>query len=148
MVKKTRQVSFALFRPVPLFAIRPPSHDTGARQYDELIKCADAAEHFRKEMLRIYSVVEEHLSGKYRAGVSRDYLAGNGRGKYSIADMGIWPRAQAYRSLGFADEDMGANFPCLVSWIEKVARREAVMRGIDGAKYDSEDNPSLVLRTS
>jgi hypothetical protein len=41
-----------------------------------------AIERFKNETLRVYGVFEIHLSGKY-TGESREYLAGNGKGKYS-----------------------------------------------------------------
>lgn len=33
--------------------------------------------------------MEIRLSGKY-TGEPREYLAGNGKGKYSVADIGAW----------------------------------------------------------
>lgn len=58
--------------------------------------------------MRIFGVLEIHLSGKY-TGETRDYLAGKGKGEYSVADMGSWrkfplPEMWAYvddGSLGF-----------------------------------------------
>lgn len=44
---------------------------------------------FRNETLRVFGVLEIHLSGKY-TGEPREYLAGNGKGKYSIADVKTW----------------------------------------------------------
>lgn len=49
----------------------------------------DAINRFKKETLRVYGVLEIHLSGKY-SGEPKDYLAGFGKGKYSIADMKTW----------------------------------------------------------
>lgn len=45
-----------------------------------------AIERFWKETYRVYSVLEIRLSGRY-ASISRDYLAGKGRGRFSIADI-------------------------------------------------------------
>jgi glutathione S-transferase len=50
---------------------------------------AVALERFRNEVLRVFGVLEIQLSGKY-TGEPREYLAGNGKGKYSIADIGTW----------------------------------------------------------
>ena len=50
---------------------------------------AVAINRFKKETLRVFGVLEIHLSGKF-TGEPRDYLAGNGKGKYSVADMGTW----------------------------------------------------------
>ena len=41
---------------------------------------------FKNETLRVYGVLEIQLSGKY-TGSPREYLAGKGKGKYSVADM-------------------------------------------------------------
>ncbi|UKZ83363.1 hypothetical protein TrVFT333_011171 [Trichoderma virens FT-333] len=108
-----------------------------------------AAQYFQKAMLRIYSVLESHLSGQYNGNSAspREYLAGDGVGKYSIADMGTWPHVRAYRSLGFSEEtDMQPKFPHLLQWIDRIAARPAVQKGIDAEKYDSEENPGLLVR--
>lgn len=47
-----------------------------------------AINRFRNETLRVYGVLEIQLSGKY-TGEPREYLAGKGKGKYSIADMKV-----------------------------------------------------------
>lgn len=52
-------------------------------------KSSVAIERFKKEVLRVFGVLEIQLSGKY-TGKTRDYLAGNGKGKYSVADIGTW----------------------------------------------------------
>lgn len=49
-----------------------------------------AIDRFRAKTLEIYTVLESRLSGRY-TGVPRDFLAGKGKGKYSIADIGSWP---------------------------------------------------------
>lgn len=94
-------------------------------------------------MLRIYSVLEDHFSGKHGGGL-RHYLAGNGLGIYSIADMGTWPHVRAYRSIGFSEEDMSP-FPHLLQWIQRIAERKAVKSGTSG-KYDSEESPQFVIK--
>jgi len=50
---------------------------------------ADAINRFKKETLRIFGVLEIHLSGKYTS-ETREYLAGKGKGTYSVADIGSW----------------------------------------------------------
>ena len=97
-----------------------------------LLKNTDAIERFRNETLRVYGVLEIQLSGKY-TGEPRDYLAGNGKGKYSVADIGTWPWVKGYEFSGFSKEDMEP-FPHLLKWIERIAQRPAVKRGI-GEKY-------------
>ncbi|KAK4071462.1 uncharacterized protein Triagg1_6123 [Trichoderma aggressivum f. europaeum] len=108
-----------------------------------------AAQYFERAMLRIYSVLESHLSGQFngQSAAPREYLAGDGVGKYSIADMGTWPHVRGYRSLGFSEEtDMRPKFPHLLQWIDRIAARPGVQRGIDAGKYDSEENPGLLVR--
>lgn len=43
----------------------------------------------KKETFRLFGVLEIHLSGKF-TGEPREYLAGSGKGKYSVADIGTW----------------------------------------------------------
>ncbi|OIW34641.1 glutathione S-transferase [Coniochaeta ligniaria NRRL 30616] len=104
-----------------------------------------ALNRLRTELLRIYSVLEDHLSGRHRGGVAREYLVGTGTGKYSIADIGTWPHVRGYRTAsGFSDEEM-ASFPSLMAWIARIAARPAAREGISD-KYSSADNPDAVLR--
>jgi len=92
-----------------------------------------AQERFRNETLRVYGVLEIRLSGKY-TGEPRDYLAGKGKGKYSVADIGTWPWVKGYSFSGaFTKEDM-APFPHVLKWIDRIAERPAVKRGT-GEKY-------------
>jgi glutathione S-transferase len=97
-----------------------------------MVKLADAAQYFQKAMLRIYSVLEAHLSGQYRASSAtpREYLAGDGVGKYSIADMGTWPHVRGYRSLGFSEDDMQPKFPHLLRWIERIEARPLILENM------------------
>lgn len=92
----------------------------------------DAIERFKNETLRVYGVLEIRLSGKY-TGEPRDYLAGKGKGKYSVADIGTWPWVKAWEFSGFTQEEMKP-FPHLLKWIDRIAERPAVQRGI-GDEY-------------
>lgn len=86
-----------------------------------------ATERFEKETVRSLGVLEAHLSGKY-SGESRDYLAGKGRGKYSIADIGTWSWVKEIATTalkGKLDET-----PHLVKYIERIAQRPACQRGV------------------
>ncbi|KAG4438363.1 hypothetical protein IFR05_006169 [Cadophora sp. M221] len=85
---------------------------------------------FRNETLRVFGVLELHLSGRY-TGQAKQYLAGKGAGKYTVADMGTWAWVKNWRGSGFTEEEMGG-FPCLLGWIERIGEREAVGRGIAG----------------
>lgn len=87
-----------------------------------------AIERFKKETLRTYGVLEIQLSGKY-TGEAREYLAGEGKGKYSVADIKTWPWVKGWEKTGFTEEEMKP-FPHLKKWIERIAERPAVQRGI------------------
>ena len=92
----------------------------------------DAIERFKNETLRVYGVLEIQLSGKY-TGQPKEYLAGKGKGKYSVADIGTWPWVKAWNFSGFSEEEMKP-FPHLLKWIDRIAERPAVKRGT-GDKY-------------
>ena len=87
-----------------------------------------AIERFKKETLRVYGVLEIQLSGKY-TGEPREYLAGNGKGKYSVADIKTWPWVKGWERTGFTEEEM-KDFPHVKKWIARIAERPAVQRGI------------------
>jgi glutathione S-transferase len=92
----------------------------------------------------MYGVLELRLSGR-DTGAPRDFLAGKGKGKYTIADMGAWPWLRAWKRTGISDEEMGM-FPHLLDWITRIAERPAVDRAISSF-YDSEENLELVVST-
>ena len=81
-------------------------------------------------------MLELHLSGKY-TGTPREYLAGAGAGRYSVADMGTWPWLKGWEYSGFSREEMGA-FPHLLEYVERVRARPAVQRGV-GEKYAAKE---------
>ncbi|MCJ1347987.1 hypothetical protein MMC31_006217 [Peltigera leucophlebia] len=86
-----------------------------------------AIERFEKEAERIFGVLEIHLSGKF-SGESRDYLAGKGRGKYSIADIGTWATIKEIATTPLkAKLDECTH---LSKYIERIAQRPACQRGI------------------
>ncbi|KAI9668009.1 MAG: hypothetical protein M1821_000829 [Bathelium mastoideum] len=87
---------------------------------------------FKNETLRVYGVLEIHLSGKY-TGSPRDYLAGKGKGKYSVADIGTWPWVKGWERTGFTKDEMSA-FPHVLKWIDRIWERDAVKKGT-GEKY-------------
>ena len=91
-----------------------------------------AIDRFRKETYRVYGVLELQLSGKY-TGQPKEFLAGKDKGKYSIADIGTWAWVKNWPGSGFTEEEM-KEFPSLLQWIERIAERPAVKRGI-GEKY-------------
>lgn len=95
-----------------------------------------AINRFRNETLRVYGVLEIRLSGKY-TGEPRDYLAGKGKGKYSIADIGTWPWVKGWKNV-FSDEEL-APFPSVKAWIDRIAARPAVAAGISTDKWVPKD---------
>ncbi|KAH8197596.1 hypothetical protein TruAng_008228 [Truncatella angustata] len=99
------------------------------RQAPEKIEYA--INRFRNETLRVYGVLEIRLSGKY-TGEPRDYLAGKGTGKYSIADIKTWPWINLWERSGFTHEEM-KSFPHLLKWVDRIAARKAVQQGIGKA---------------
>ncbi|KAF7918742.1 uncharacterized protein EAE97_011837 [Botrytis byssoidea] len=108
----------------------------------EKIPCAISR--FKTETLRIYNVLELRLSGHYTA-IPRQYLAGAGKGRYSIADIGTWPWVRSWKYAGFTDEEM-ADFPHLLQWVARIPDRPAVQRGISEF-YDSGENSALRVST-
>jgi len=101
-----------------------------------------AINRFRNETLRVYGVLEIQLSGKFSAdGQPKDYLAGNGKGKYSVADIGTWPWVKVWERSGFTKEEMN-EFPNVLKWIDRIAERPAVKKGISD-KYDTEGKFAL-----
>lgn len=64
----------------------------------------------------------------------KDYLAGKGKGRYSIADMATWPWVKNWKSNNIFTEDEMQALPHLLAWIDRIAKRPAVQRGI-GEKY-------------
>lgn len=110
-----------------------------------LLTHQDAIERFRNETLRVYGVLEIRLSGKY-TGSPREYLAGAGKGKYSVADIGTWPWVKGWSFSGFTEEELKA-FPHLLQWIDRIAQRPAVQRGI-GEAYQNDKHPDKIVGTA
>lgn len=101
-----------------------------------------AIDRFKNESLRVFGVLELQLSGKYGDG-PREYLAGNGKGKYSVADMKTWPWVKGWERTGFTQEEF-SKFPHLLKWIDRIAARPAVQRGI-GEAYAG-DGPNALKK--
>ena len=57
---------------------------------------------------------------------NRDYLAGSGRGKYSIADIAVWPFINASAVTGIKLE----MFPNVYRWWDHIDKRAAVQKGL------------------
>jgi len=91
-----------------------------------------AIKRFHDESLRVFGVLELRLSGKY-SGEPREYLAGKGKGKYSLADIGTWPWVMKWE-MSWTEEER-APFTHLKAWIDRIAARPAVQTGT-GDKYN------------
>ena len=75
------------------------------------------------ESERLYGVLNTRL-------VDRDYLAGNGRGKYSIADIASfgWVNMSPMQGMDLSE------FPNVLAWYERLAARPAVQKGLSVPK--------------
>lgn len=71
------------------------------------------------ETERLYGVLDIRLA-------DRDYLAGPGRGKYSIADIASWPFINAAGVAGIELE----KFPNLYKWFNSIGERPTVQEGL------------------
>lgn len=81
-------------------------------------KSAYAEDRYAAEARRLYGVLDRRLAG-------RDYVAGAGRGAYTIADIAIWPWAARFER---QEVDL-REFPAVRDWYLRIAERPAVVRG-------------------
>lgn len=74
---------------------------------------------YQNETKRLYSVLETRLQ-------DRDYLAGHGRGKYSIADISTfaWVRWAPWAGIELE------KFPQLQKWADRIEARPAAQKGL------------------
>lgn len=84
-------------------------------------KIQSAIDRYTTEVARLYGVMEKRLE-------DRDYLVG----AYSIADIASFPWVRNWRSLG---QDI-RKFPQLERWLDRIAKRPAVIRGLDLKKAE------------
>ena len=89
-----------------------------------------AVARFSDEVHRLYGVMNNQL---YR----HDYLAGD---QYTIADMICYPWAVNWKGY---DIDLAGDFKYVKRWMEAMAERPAVARGMDAGKELSVDYASL-----
>ncbi|KZV63636.1 glutathione S-transferase-like protein [Peniophora sp. CONT] len=76
---------------------------------------------YQDETKRLLGVLEIRLK-------DREYLAGPGKGKYSIADFNVWPWASNHAFVGVEDVDDLPNFK---AWVERIRARPAVGAGLN-----------------
>lgn len=89
-----------------------------------------AAQRYVGETERLYGVLNTHLA-------NRDYVAGAGRGKFSIADISLIGWAQALRFSG-VDTSL---FPHVFTWLDLCRSRPATARGLEVPKAAVYVNP-------
>ena len=82
---------------------------------------------YSKEAQRLYGVLDRRLEG-------RDWVAGDGRGEYSITDMSIWPWVSRFE---WQEIDL-SDFPNVRDWYVRIAERPAVQRGYHIPKHVNE----------
>lgn len=85
---------------------------------------AEAEAMFRKAGARVYAELDERLRG-------RDFVAGHGKGTYTIADMAIWPWVSRFE---WHETDLNG-YPAVRDWYRRLAERPAVQRGYHVPHY-------------
>ncbi|WP_293442187.1 glutathione S-transferase family protein [Planktotalea sp.] len=82
---------------------------------------------YSTEARRLYGVLNRHL-------YKRDYIAGDGAGMYSIADMACWPWVSRFE---WQEIDLN-DFPNVRDWYARIAKRPAVQAGYSVPKFTTE----------
>lgn len=77
-----------------------------------------AEKRYSTEAHRLYRVLNDRLQG-------REFIAGDGRGEYTITDMACWPWISRFE---WQQIDMNA-YPNVRDWYVRIAERPAVQRG-------------------
>ena len=83
-----------------------------------------AEERYTKEAHRIYRVLDKRLE-------DRDFIAGEGRGEYTVADMATWPWISRFE---WQEIDLKV-YPNVCEWYVRLAERPGVQRGYVVPKY-------------
>ncbi|MFT5631844.1 MAG: GST-like protein [Gammaproteobacteria bacterium] len=82
---------------------------------------------YHGEGKRLYRVLNERLEG-------RDYIAGDRRGEYTIADMACWPWVSRFE---WQEIDLN-EFPNVRDWYVRIAERPAVQKGYSVPKFTTD----------
>jgi GST-like protein len=90
-----------------------------------------AEKRYADEAQRLYTVLNARLDG-------RDFIAGQNRGTYSIADMACWPWVSRFE---WHEVNLNA-FPNITDWYFRIAARPAVQAGYSVPKFTT-DVPML-----
>ncbi|KAF8964194.1 glutathione S-transferase [Flammula alnicola] len=80
-----------------------------------------AKKRYLDETERLFGVLQLRLA-------ERDFLAGPGKGKYSIADINAFPWIAGHQFSGIETLE---KWPGLNSWFERISGREQVQKGLD-----------------
>jgi len=75
---------------------------------------------YQDETKRLYGVLNIRLTG-------REYLVGAGAGKYSVADINVFPWVRIHKHAGIENLD---EFPNVKAWVERIIAKPAVAAGI------------------
>jgi glutathione S-transferase len=70
---------------------------------------------------RCYGVLNTALTG-------RDFLVGEGKGKYTVADMALWPFVEYSKACGLGEVK---RWPNIEGWWRRIGEREQVRRGME-----------------
>jgi GST-like protein len=90
-------------------------------------KAPYAEERYWKEAKRLYKVLNTRLEG-------RDYIAGEGKGEYSVADIACWPWFSRFE---WQEIDL-VDFPNVRAWYLRIAERPAVQKGYQVPHYTAD----------
>lgn len=80
-----------------------------------------AIERYNTEIKRLYGVLQIRLGDG-----NRDWLAGSGRGKYTMADVNAWPWVRCHPYAGIETLDP---WPAVKAWVERIAARPSAQTG-------------------
>lgn len=103
-------------------------------------KIQPAIDRYQNETKRLYTVLDMQLREK-------DYLAGPGRGDYSIADIANWAWVRSYEWAGITIDDL----PDLQAWLDRIAARPAAEKGVNvpppaGGKKTAEAGKKMIVK--
>ncbi len=103
-------------------------------------KIQPAIDRYQNETKRLYTVLNDQLKNK-------DFLAGPGRGDYSIADIANWTWVRSYDWAGITIDDL----PNLQAWLDRIAARPAAEKGVNvpppaGGEKTAEAGKKIIVK--
>jgi len=103
-------------------------------------KIQPAIDRYQNETKRLYTVLNDQLKNK-------DFLAGPGRGDYSIADIANWTWVRSYDWAGVTIDDL----PDLQAWLDRIAARPAAEKGVNvpppaGGEKTAEAGKKIIVK--